>query len=98
MQKSLTNLVTQKINQLPPDLVKQVNNFVDVLLRENKVSGSIKEYEEALKEIALHKKGKIKPCCITFTCIWLFQQPVKKWPLTLYTLRFTLHALRLTDL
>ena len=33
---------------------------MDVLLRENKVSGSIEEYEEAIKEIALHKKGKIK--------------------------------------
>ena len=60
MEKSLTNLVIQKINQLPPDLVKQVNDFVDVLLRENKVSGSIEEYAEAIKEIALHKKGKIK--------------------------------------
>jgi len=26
----------------------------------NKVGGSIKEYEEAIKEITLHKKGKIK--------------------------------------
>jgi len=60
MEKSLTSLVIQKINQLPPDLVKQVNDFVDVLLRENKVGGSIKEYEEAIKEITLHKKGKIK--------------------------------------
>ena len=49
MEKSLTSLVIQKINQLPPDLVKQVNDFVDVLLRENKVGGSIKEYEEAIK-------------------------------------------------
>ena len=60
MEKSLTSLVIQKINQLPPDLVKQVNDFVDVLLRENKVSGSIEEYEEAIKEITLHKKRKIK--------------------------------------
>lgn len=60
MAKSLASLVIQKINQLPPDLLKQVNDFVDVLLKEKKVSGSIEEYEEAIREIGLHKKGKIK--------------------------------------
>jgi hypothetical protein len=60
MAKSLASLVIQKINQLPPDLLEQVNDFVDVLLKEKKVSGSIEEYEEAIREIRLHKEGKIK--------------------------------------
>jgi hypothetical protein len=33
---------------------------VDILLKEKKVSGSIEEYEAAIKEIKLHKEGKTK--------------------------------------
>ena len=51
MVKSVDSLLMQKINQLPPDLLGRVNDFVDILLKEKNVSGSIEEYETAVKEI-----------------------------------------------
>ncbi len=60
MAKSVDSSLIQKIDQLPPDLVEEVNDFVDILLKEKNVSGSIEEYEEAIKEIKFHKEGKIK--------------------------------------
>ena len=51
MAKSDDSLLMQKINQLPPDLLGEVNDFVDILLKEKNVSGSIEEYETAVKEI-----------------------------------------------
>ena len=50
MVKSVDSLLIQK-NQLPPDLLEKVNDFVDILLKEKNVGGSIEEYEEAIKEI-----------------------------------------------
>ncbi|MBW2006387.1 MAG: hypothetical protein JRI72_17690 [Deltaproteobacteria bacterium] len=38
-------------NQLLPDLLGKVNDFVDILLKEKNVSGGIEEYEAAIKEI-----------------------------------------------
>ena len=60
MAKSVDSSLIQKIDRLPPDLVEEVNDFVDILLKEKNVSGSIEEYEEAIKEIKFHKEGKIK--------------------------------------
>jgi len=60
MAKSVNSLLIKKMNQLPPDLLEEVNDFVDVLLKEKNVSASIEEYEEAIKEIKFHKEGKIK--------------------------------------
>jgi hypothetical protein len=51
MDKSVDCLLIQKISQLPPDLLEKVNDFVDILLKEKSVGGSIEEYEEAIKEI-----------------------------------------------
>jgi len=51
MVKSVDSLLIQKISQLPPDLLGKVNDFVDILLKEKNVSGSIEEYEEEIKEI-----------------------------------------------
>jgi len=51
MDKSVDCLLIQKISQLPPDLLEKVNDFVDILLKEKNVGGSIEEYEEAIKEI-----------------------------------------------
>jgi len=59
MTKSVDSLPYTK-NQLPPDLLEEVNDFVDILLKEKNVSGSIEEYEEAIREIKFHKEGKIK--------------------------------------
>jgi len=50
MAKSVDSLLIQK-NQLPPDLLGEVNDFVDILLKEKNVSGRIEEYEAAIKEI-----------------------------------------------
>lgn len=51
MDKSVDCLLIQKISQLPPDLLEKVNDFVDILLKEKNVGGSILEYEAAIKEI-----------------------------------------------
>jgi len=39
------------MNQLPPDLLEEVNDFVDILLKEKNLNGSIEDYEAAVKEI-----------------------------------------------
>lgn len=51
MAKSVDSSLIQKIDQLPPDLVEEVNDFVDILLKEKNLNGSIEDYEAAVKEI-----------------------------------------------
>jgi len=77
MAKSVDSSLIQKIDQLPPDLVEEVNDFVDILLKEKNVSGSIEEYEEAIKEIKFHKEGKIKLPALEemLSEIWSFYDP-----------------------
>ena len=60
MSESENSLLIRKVNKLSPYLLEEVNDFVDILLKEKNVGGSIEKYEEAIKEIKLHKEGKIK--------------------------------------
>ena len=60
MDKSVDSLIIQEINHLPPDLLEEVNDFVNAFLKKQNVSGSIEEYEAAIKEKKPHKEGKTK--------------------------------------
>lgn len=56
------NLI-EKINQLPPDLLQEVDDFVDFikLKREDLLlGGSLQDYQESFREIREHKEGKIQ--------------------------------------
>jgi len=56
------NLI-EKINQLPAELLKEVDDFVDFikLKREDLLlGGTMEDYQEAFREIREHKEGKIE--------------------------------------
>lgn len=63
MAKSLANLLIKKISQLPPDLLEQVNDFVD-FIKAKKELESIEEAKDSLRqslmELKLWKEEKLK--------------------------------------
>jgi len=63
MAKSLANLLIKKISQLPPDLLEQVNDFID-FIKAKKELELIEEAKDSLRqslmELKLWKEGKLK--------------------------------------
>jgi len=63
MAKSLADLLIKKISQLPPDLLEQVNDFVDFIKAKRELE-SIEDAKDSLKqsliELKLWKEGKLK--------------------------------------
>ena len=63
MVKSLSSLLIQKINQLSPDLLEQVNDFVDFLSAKKDLElleDSKSSLKQSLLELKLWKEGKLK--------------------------------------
>jgi hypothetical protein len=63
MAKSLSSLLIQKINQLSPDLLAQVNDFVDFLSAKKDLElleDSKSSLKQSLLELKLWKEGKLK--------------------------------------
>ncbi len=63
MAKSLSSLLIQKINQLSPDLLEQVNDFVDFLSAKKDLElleDSKSSLKQSLLELKLWKEGKLK--------------------------------------